>query len=196
MTDMGEVSFILGMKVTRDYEQGTSYISLVDFVNRILERFGMKDCNEVHTPGYGSELSNEQPEGYLLDHRSKYRRFVFSDGDIASPVYNRGFDPSLAYSTEKVVLFWQPPSYFSPWSPSLLVVDDVLYYCAEKYMMAEKASRFQDHRAVELIVSSPDLSTHKRIGRGVRNFDSAFRDREKKTPGYLAPTPNPRIIQP
>ena len=46
-------------------------------------------------------------------------------------------------------------------------------------MMAEKAKLFKDHRAVGLIMS-PDLSTHKRIDRGVRNFDSAVWDREKQ----------------
>ena len=67
MTDMGEVSLILGMEVTRQYKQGTLSISQVDHVNSILERFGMKDCNPVHTPGYGSNISNEQPESSLLD---------------------------------------------------------------------------------------------------------------------------------
>ena len=47
-------------------------------------------------------------------------------------------------------------------------------------MMAEKPSFFQDHLAVELIMSSPDPSTHKRIGRGVRNFDSVAWDGEKQ----------------
>ena len=46
--------------------------------------------------------------------------------------------------------------------------------------MAEKAGLFRDHRAVELIMSSPDPSTHKRVGRDVRNFDSAVWDREKQ----------------
>ena len=46
-------------------------------------------------------------------------------------------------------------------------------------MMADKARLSKDHRAVELIMSSPDPSTHKRIGRGVRNFYSAVWDREK-----------------
>ena len=45
--------------------------------------------------------------------------------------------------------------------------------------MTTKARPFNDHRAVGLIMSSPDPSTHKRIGRGVRNFDSAVWDREK-----------------
>ena len=47
-------------------------------------------------------------------------------------------------------------------------------------MTVEKVSRFKDHRAVGLIMSSPDPSTHKRIGRGVRNFVSAAWDREKQ----------------
>ena len=47
-------------------------------------------------------------------------------------------------------------------------------------MMAAKARLFNDHRAVELFMWSPDPSAHKRIGRGVRNFDSAAWDREKQ----------------
>ena len=66
MSDMGEVSLILGMTVTRDYDQGTLSITQKDYVENILERFGMEECNPVHTPGYGSELSNEQPEETLL----------------------------------------------------------------------------------------------------------------------------------
>ena len=65
MTDMGEVSHLLGEKVTRDYKQGTISISQVNYVNSIVETFGMKDCNPVHTPGYGCELSNQQPEESL-----------------------------------------------------------------------------------------------------------------------------------
>ena len=45
-------------------------------------------------------------------------------------------------------------------------------------MMAEKARRFEDHHAVELIMSSSDPTTHKR-GQGVRSFDTAVWDREK-----------------
>ena len=90
------------------------------------------------------------------------------------------FDPSLEYSTDSVVLFWHPPSYFSQWSPPSFAVEGVSYYCAEQFIMAEKARISKDHRAVGVITSSPDLSTHKRNGRGVRNFDSAVWDREKQ----------------
>ena len=90
------------------------------------------------------------------------------------------FDLSLEYSTDNLVLFWQAPSYFSQWSPSSFALDGVSYSCVEQYMMAEKARLFKDHRGRELIMSSPDPTTHKRIGRGVRNFDSAVWDREKQ----------------
>ena len=47
-------------------------------------------------------------------------------------------------------------------------------------MMDEKTRLFQDHRAVGLIMSSLSPSKRKRIGRGVRNFDSGAGDREKQ----------------
>ena len=46
--------------------------------------------------------------------------------------------------------------------------------------MGERVRHFKDYRAVELTMSSPDQSTHKRIGRGVRNFDPAVWYREKQ----------------
>ena len=66
MTDMGEVSRILGMEVTRNYDEGTLAITQTAYFDNILERFGMEDANAAHTPGYGPELSAEQPEDKLL----------------------------------------------------------------------------------------------------------------------------------
>ena len=66
ITDMGEVSRILGMEVTRDYDEGTLVITQTAYVDNILKRFGMQDANAAHAPGYGPELSLEQPEDKLL----------------------------------------------------------------------------------------------------------------------------------
>ena len=57
MTDLGEVSLILGMKITRDRSKRTLRISLTDYTRSILDRFNMKDCNPVSTPITGAELS-------------------------------------------------------------------------------------------------------------------------------------------
>ena len=83
------------------------------------------------------------------------------------------FDPSLEHSTDEVVLFCEPSSFSSQWSPSSFVVDDVSCSFAERFTIAEKARRFEDHHAVQLIMSSSDPTTHKRVGRGVRSFDTA-----------------------
>ena len=66
MTDMGEVSRIRGMEVTRDYNEGTLPITQMAYVDNVLERFGMQDANAAHTPGYRPELSAEQPEDKVL----------------------------------------------------------------------------------------------------------------------------------
>ena len=53
------------------------------------------------------------------------RDLVFPDGDMQAQIPNTtpkglvpsAFHPSLEYSTDNVMLFWQPPFYFSQWSP-------------------------------------------------------------------------------
>ena len=126
--------------------------------------------------------SEERPEArhHGFGSTSCFRGLVFPDVDIASPNSNTAFDTSPEYSTDKVVLFWQPPSYFSPWSPSSLAVDDVPYSCVEQNMMAAKTRLFQDHRPVRLVMSSPSPSTRKPICRSVRHFNSRVGDRKKQ----------------
>ena len=114
------------------------------------------------------------------DSRRALEAWCSRAGTLQAQIPTRLFYPSLEYYTDKVVLFWQPPSYFPPRSPSSFAVNDVPYSCAERYMMAEKNRLLQDHRAVGLIMSSPSPSTSKRIGRGMRNFDSGVGDREKQ----------------
>ena len=78
-------------------------------------------------------MSEERPEmrNHGFGFASCSHGLVFPDGDITGPNSNMAFDLSLEYSTDKVVLSWQPPSYFPPWSYSALAVDDVPYSCAE-----------------------------------------------------------------
>ena len=67
MTDLGEVSLILGMKITRDRSKRTLRISQTDYTRSILDLFNMKDCSPVSTPSTGAELSLDQPTDTLLD---------------------------------------------------------------------------------------------------------------------------------
>ncbi|CAB1108809.1 unnamed protein product [Ectocarpus sp. CCAP 1310/34] len=73
MTDMGEVKRVIGIEVQRDYEHGTLAISQGPYARDILQRYGMEQANPVSTPGYGAELSTEQPQDQLLGPEEKQR---------------------------------------------------------------------------------------------------------------------------
>ena len=88
--------------------------------------FSPKSDKAKTRPPVGSGLrrapeAGRSQTGTLQDHML----YTASDGLAPST-----FDPFLEYSTDKVMLFWQPPSFFSQWSPSSSVVDDVSYSCA------------------------------------------------------------------
>ena len=71
MTDMVDVSRVLGMNVSRDREKETITIDQKDYTEDIVERFGMKDCNPAFTPAAEPERSLNQPEKNLLDEEGK-----------------------------------------------------------------------------------------------------------------------------
>ena len=73
MTDMGEVSLVLGMGVTRDSEKGTVIITQVNHTKSLLERYGKGNCSPTDNPGVGSELSLDQPGEKLLNNEDKQR---------------------------------------------------------------------------------------------------------------------------
>lgn len=73
MTDGVDVSFVLGMQVTHDREQGTLTISQEDYTNSVLEKFGTGDCKPLRTPGYSPELSVNQPKEKLLNDEDTQR---------------------------------------------------------------------------------------------------------------------------
>ena len=67
MTDMADVSGMLGMNVTRDREEGTITINQKNYTEDIVQRYGMRGCNTAYTPGVGPELSLDQPEKILIN---------------------------------------------------------------------------------------------------------------------------------
>src|SRR5205814_9716278 len=50
MKDMGELKYFLGIQVLRDREHRQIHINQNGYVNSILERFGLLECNPVSTP--------------------------------------------------------------------------------------------------------------------------------------------------
>lgn len=66
--------------------------------------------------------------------------------------------------------FWHGP--FSQWHPSIFCVDGIRYYCAEQYMMAQKAVIFNDYQTLSKIMSTRNPKEQKALGRKVTGFDS------------------------
>lgn len=70
-------------------------------------------------------------------------------------------------------------SCFSQWYLSDFYVDNILYNCAEKYMMAEKARLFKDYEILEEILKAKDQPEIKALGRKIRNFNDELWNKEK-----------------
>ena len=73
MTDIGDVSGVLGMNVTRDREKGIITINRKGYTEDIVQRYNMRLCNPAYTPGMGPELPLDQPEENILNEEGKRR---------------------------------------------------------------------------------------------------------------------------
>ena len=49
MKDLGDASFVLGIKILQERSQGTLRLSQMSYINKILKRFGMQDCKPSDT---------------------------------------------------------------------------------------------------------------------------------------------------
>ncbi|KAK8952136.1 hypothetical protein KSP39_PZI003213 [Platanthera zijinensis] len=50
MKDLGIASYVLGIKIHRDRSQGILGLSQENYINKVLERYGMKNCKPSDTP--------------------------------------------------------------------------------------------------------------------------------------------------
>ena len=142
-------------------------------------------------PGSVGLDSSRAPEAQRSQSSTLPGPQTITDGSAPSD-----FDPTLEYSTEHVVLFWQPPSCFSQWSPSSFVVDDVSYPCAEQFIMAERPvfSRTTAPRS-PLRLRQTRVRTSALVEACVISttpFGAAF----EKTPSLLALLPSSHGIRP
>ena len=50
MKDMGDASYVIGIKISRDRRQGVLGLSQETYINKVLERYMMKDCSQSVAP--------------------------------------------------------------------------------------------------------------------------------------------------
>jgi ribA/ribD-fused uncharacterized protein len=76
------------------------------------------------------------------------------------------------------VFFWRSNSPFSQWYSCSFTENDIVFSCAEQYMMYHKALLFSDQTIADKILTTNDPKTQKELGRRVSNFDSKKWDSE------------------
>ena len=65
--------------------------------------------------------------------------------------------------------FWG--GFLSQWYISDFKIDNVVYNCAEQFMMAYKAKLFNDEESYKKILNTKKPKEQKRLGRMVKNFE-------------------------
>jgi Reverse transcriptase (RNA-dependent DNA polymerase) len=91
MTDLGEISWILGMHVTRDRATGWIALSQEKYITEILERFGKTNVRPISTP----MLANEQLKK-LTSPEIDVRAYQSAIGALMYPML--GTRPDLAFT--------------------------------------------------------------------------------------------------
>lgn len=61
-TDMGELKHYLGIRITRDRGSRRLYLDQEVYINTVLQRFGLADCNPVHTPLAAGTILEKNPD--------------------------------------------------------------------------------------------------------------------------------------
>ena len=59
MKDMGETSYVVGIKIYRDRSCGILGLSQETYINKVLERFQMKDCSPSVAPIVKGDMFNK-----------------------------------------------------------------------------------------------------------------------------------------
>ena len=93
------------------------------------------------------------------------------------------FKYSVDWAKNKVlpefVFFWGHHSYdnkvtkscLSQWWPCTFMSNNIVYNCAEQYMMSEKAKFFNDQQTYQLIMKESSPKIIKQLGRSVKNYN-------------------------
>ena len=79
--------------------------------------------------------------------------------------------------------FYKTESVYSQFHPCEFQVDNVVYCCAEQYMMASKAREFKDEKTLQKIMKEKDPKKIKALGRKVTPFDPTVWN--AKAPGHV-----------
>ena len=104
MVGLGHVNHFLGMVITRELNNHTMYLTQEGYIDRVLEKFGMKECKPVGTP-----MEREKPsvrcDGDESCNKNLYLQLIGSLGWIAT-----GTRPDIAFAVSYLGRFNADPT--------------------------------------------------------------------------------------
>ena len=97
MTDLGEISYYLGLHVVRDKDRKTVFLHQRQYIKEVLERFGMADSHAVKTP-LAAEHDLTVPEDFKEGEEEEMRQVPYAQV-VGSLMYIMTCTrPDLAYA--------------------------------------------------------------------------------------------------
>lgn len=98
MKDLGPVRKCLGFNVTRDRANGTLWLDQSDYIQRIIQRFGMQNCNVVTTPIDINVKLNKDMSPKCNDEINEMRDVPYQEA-VGSLLYAaQGTRPDIAFA--------------------------------------------------------------------------------------------------
>ena len=86
MKDMGEAPYILGIKISRDRSSRLLSLSQESYINKVLERFNMKNCKPIDTPMAKNEILTKEMCSKSSEEIQRMERIPYANA-VGSIVY-------------------------------------------------------------------------------------------------------------
>ncbi len=109
VTDMGEIQYILGMKIDRNWDKGTITLSQKAYILKVLERMGMNDCKPVKMPMDPNVRLEKIPAGDSRSVDTATRQYYHTG--VGSLMYAaNGSRPDIAHAVTELSKYVQNPA--------------------------------------------------------------------------------------
>ena len=100
MTDLGELNWYLGMKVTRNPKSGTIYLDQSQYIQKVLEKFSMTEAKPANTPMSSDPDATEKTEPADAPYREAVGCFMYA---------MIGTRPDIAYAVSVASRYLENP---------------------------------------------------------------------------------------
>ncbi|TFY51065.1 hypothetical protein EVJ58_g10757 [Rhodofomes roseus] len=105
MTDLGAVQRFLGLRIHRERSTRKLFVDQEDYLETVLERFGMSNCKEARTPLPAGANLLSSTETATEEFRTKYQSII---GSIMYAML--GTRPDIAFAVTRLAKFSSNPS--------------------------------------------------------------------------------------